>query len=146
MVGSPEPNAELSLQCDVFFRRNIHMLLTRLSDLSTSIVKWYTRLIYVEEKSFFLIDWVFPLVGPFLQQRYKNISCIWGLRKQIWTAYRRLTSCALTEPHLDYTTLWWIYKAQTTQSAKLVSALNWKNWHTVSAQCYSSIKCHKKGL
>ena len=52
-------DAKLSLQSGISFRRNLQMFWTRLLT-----VEPYYILIYVKEKSFCLINRVFPFVGP----------------------------------------------------------------------------------
>ena len=63
-LGPWGPNTKLFLQCDVFFWRNIQIFWTKLLHLSVFLVKQYTSLIYVKEKSFCLANWVFPFVSP----------------------------------------------------------------------------------
>ena len=52
--------------CNVmyFFWRDIQSLWNKLLHLSVFLVKQYTSLIYVKEKSFCLVNWTFPFVGP----------------------------------------------------------------------------------
>ena len=54
----------LYLQCDVSFWRNIQSFWTKLLHLRVFLIKQYTSLIYVKEKSFCLVNWAFPFVGP----------------------------------------------------------------------------------
>ena len=61
---------KLFLQFDVFFWRNIQIFRIKLLYVSVTLVKQYTSLFYVKQKSFCLVNWVGPFVGP-----WGPISC-----------------------------------------------------------------------
>ena len=63
-LGPWGPNTKLFLQCDVSFWRNIQIFSVKLLHLSVFLVKQYTSLIYMKQKSFCLVNWAYPFVGP----------------------------------------------------------------------------------
>ena len=48
----------------MFLKKNIQIFRIKLSHLSVFLIKQYTSLIYVKEKSFCLVSWAFHCVGP----------------------------------------------------------------------------------
>ena len=63
-LGPWRPNAKLFLQCDISFWRNIQIFRIKVLHLSVFLVKQYTSLIYVKQKSFCLVNWAYSFVGP----------------------------------------------------------------------------------
>ena len=65
-------NTELFLQFDVSLWRNIQIFWARLLHHIVFLVKQNTNLIYVNEKSFCLFNWIFSFVGPCGPISYSN--------------------------------------------------------------------------
>ena len=63
-LGQWGPKANLLLQCDVYFWRKYIFSKSNCYTVSVSLLKQYTSLIYVKEKSFSLLNSAFSFAGP----------------------------------------------------------------------------------
>ena len=64
VLGSQGTKHRTASASDISFWKNIQIFWTRLLHHSVFLVKQYTNLIYVKEKSFCLFNWAFSFVGP----------------------------------------------------------------------------------